>query len=346
MRQDNAYTTTAALFLGLALWDISQSLGLLLSKIKSANHTPIWKLASVTWIFITTFFVLQYMILDYITSPYTVKSDFFGNLFVLNFIFIYLTTCGVAVMLMTRIRVFYGRKSAVYLGMMLLFVGTVILKGLADTYGVIVGIDVQRNVVLNFEDHPLYANVPFYFAIGQVVEAGFATIGSIAFLYALGSDGKKSKATVLKGVIYRDYIFRLFAIFGINVAITIFGIVAWRNHGHYSYITHLVNYLPTTAYALQFYTFLHNSYITAKTIIQKKQASHSKQSTNSRNSNQRRMTSDIFTLQPMDLEASDGKRSTSAPNVFHESDSMNRQDYVHRNPNNGIPKDDNDDFVN
>ncbi|KAJ3254493.1 hypothetical protein HK103_007129 [Boothiomyces macroporosus] len=294
MRQDNAYCAPAAFFLGLALWDILQSLALLLSKLKTASKTPIWRVASVTWIFMATFFVLQYMVLDYITSPYEVSNDFFGNLFIFNFIFIFLTTFGVGVMLMTRIRVFYGRPSPVYIIMMVLFIGTVGLKGSADAFGVIVGLDVRRNKYLVYEDHPLYPYVPFYFAIGQVTEAIFSTVGSIAFLYAISNEGGKSKTKVLQGIIIKDYVIRLVLIFGLNITITVFGIIAWLNHGHYTYITHMANYLPTTTYALQFYTFLKNSYITARTIIEKKQNSSSREASGiDRFSSQKPFKSDV-----------------------------------------------------
>ncbi|KAJ3272510.1 hypothetical protein HDV01_005461 [Terramyces sp. JEL0728] len=294
MRQDNAYCSPAAIFLGLALWDICQSLSLLLSKLGTASKTPIWRVASVTWVFMSVFFVLQFMVLDYITSPYEVTNDFFGNLFILNFIFIYLTTVGVGIMLMTRIRVFYGRPSAVYIIMMILFIGTISLKGIADTYGVLVGLDVRRNIYLNYDEHPLYPNVPFYFAIGQVTEAIFSTVGSIAFLYALSNEGGKSKTKVLQGIIIKDYVISLVLIFGLNITITVFGIIAWLNDGHYTYITHMANYLPTTTYALQFYTFLKNSYITAKTIIEKKQNSSSREVSGiDRYSSQKPMRSDV-----------------------------------------------------
>lgn len=107
-RQDSAYVTPAAIFLGLAFHDIVSSLYLLLSKVTTAYKTPIWRVASVTWIFMAIFFVCQFIILDYITSPYVVSNDFFGNLMMLNYIFNYFTTVGVGIMLMTRIRVFYG----------------------------------------------------------------------------------------------------------------------------------------------------------------------------------------------------------------------------------------------
>ncbi|KAJ3272511.1 hypothetical protein HDV01_005462 [Terramyces sp. JEL0728] len=303
-RQDSAYVTPAAIFLGLALHDIVSSLYLLLSKVNTAYKTPIWRVASVTWIFMAIFFVCQFIILDYITSPYVVSNDFFGNLMMLNYIFNYFVTVGVGIMLMTRIRVFYGRQSAVYIIMLILAVATFTLKGMGDTYGTIVGNDMRKNLYLQYESHPLYHYVPFYLAIGQAIEAVFATMGAVAFLYAIGNGVGQSKTKIITEIVIKEDGIRLFIIFCLEATIAVFGIMAWLNGGIFTYITHVGLYIPSFVYALQFYTFLQNSYVTAKSIIEKQQNSSSQG--NSRAYSESRQTS----LKPYGKSQKSGNSST------------------------------------
>lgn len=107
MRNENAYETPAAIFLGLGLHKLFESLFLVASKLSTAWHTPIYKVAVLSWMLLAGYLVSQITILDYITSPYDSAPSLFGNLLIANYGFNLVTSVVIAIMFIMRIRVFY-----------------------------------------------------------------------------------------------------------------------------------------------------------------------------------------------------------------------------------------------
>jgi hypothetical protein len=280
VRQSNAYLSPAAIILGIAAHDIFSSVLLLQSKASDANRTMIWRVAVLSWMFLFGFFICQVMVVDWLTSPYVVPNYWFGLMQLLNYLFNFLTTLGVGTMFLLRIRVFYGNRSKTYLAMLGLFALVVIFKGLGDAFGMYVAYDVMKLRYLNYELHPRFLDIPRFMAVAHVAEAAFASVGSISFLYALGKGLGKSSEQIVYDIVLKHDGLRLLGIIGVDLLIAIFGVynVLWET----TFVTHVVFYLPTWAYAMQFGTFLQHSYIEARQIIEE----HTSSVKNSQNRSQ------------------------------------------------------------
>ena len=70
MRNNEAYSTTSGLLIGLGIPDFLASLMILTSKAKTASNTILWRTALATWISLGLFLIFQFLVLDYLTSPY------------------------------------------------------------------------------------------------------------------------------------------------------------------------------------------------------------------------------------------------------------------------------------
>jgi hypothetical protein len=155
-REDTAYFTPAAIFLGLGFHDAVSSVYLLLSKAGGASGTPIWRVAWIVWFLLVGFMLCQFIALDFQSVPYPVPNWWPGLIQILNYGFNLLVTIGVGVMLLMRIRVFYGKRSISYIAMVVMFLGVLVFKGLGDGYGILVSYHVMTNQYLVYTEDPLY----------------------------------------------------------------------------------------------------------------------------------------------------------------------------------------------
>lgn len=70
MRLDSAYTIPAAVFLGIALHDLTSALFLLITKFNTARKTLVWILSTITWLFLALYISIQLLTIDFIDSPF------------------------------------------------------------------------------------------------------------------------------------------------------------------------------------------------------------------------------------------------------------------------------------
>ncbi|KAJ3309978.1 hypothetical protein HDV04_005480 [Boothiomyces sp. JEL0838] len=270
-RQDNAYVTPAAVILGMAVHELVGALYLLVSKYRTASATPIWLVAAITFVFLLCFITAQITVLDFITTPYPAPTWYFGVLILLNYLFNLCCTFGVGIMLLMRLRAFYRGNSVFQVAVFIsLFVFS--FKTLGDAYGIVNAKDIFNLEFLNYYDDPVYKSIPGFMAIGHTAEAIFEGFGSFSFFFALGEPGKSRKHTFYDLMVNRDGI-RLALIIASNLVIAIFAIYNAIND--FTYVTHtfickfkLMTDLPSFTYAIQLYTFLKTSYVTAVDIIE------------------------------------------------------------------------------
>ncbi|KAJ3272512.1 hypothetical protein HDV01_005463 [Terramyces sp. JEL0728] len=265
MRDESAYETPAAIFLGLGLYKLFESFFLIASKTKS-RHTPIYRVAVLSWLLLAAYVGCQIAILDYITSPYDSAPSLFGNLLVVNFGFNLLTSIVIAIMFIMRIRVFYKDNLKFMVSMYALFSLIVAFKGTGGIVGVAVGFDVA-SLKYPYLTHPLYHVIPFLLGFGQFFEAIFATVGSVGFLYALISN--QDEAKLFTDIIVKEDGIHFAFLLLVDWFIACFGIYSWAAGG-YTYITHVGLYMGSYSFGLQLYIFLKNSYITPGQIFKSK----------------------------------------------------------------------------
>ncbi|KAJ3309976.1 hypothetical protein HDV04_005478 [Boothiomyces sp. JEL0838] len=276
MRNENAYETPAAIFLGLGLHKLFESLFLVASKLSTAWHTPIYKVAVLSWMLLAGYLVSQITILDYLTSPYDSAPSLFGNLLIANYGFNLVTSIVIAIMFIMRIRVFYRDNFKFMISMYGLFSLIVAFKGTGGLVGVIVGFDVA-SLKYEYLTHPLYHIIPFLLGFGQFFEAIFATVGSVGFIYALISN--QDEAKMLIDIIIKEDGIQFSLLVLVDWFIACFGIYSWATGG-YTYVTHvglckvsLTIDMGSYSFGLQLYIFLKNSYITPKQIFKGKLSS-------------------------------------------------------------------------
>ncbi|KAJ3272509.1 hypothetical protein HDV01_005460 [Terramyces sp. JEL0728] len=154
-RQDNAYVTPSAVILGLAVHELVGALYLLVTKYRTAKMTPIWLVAAVTFVFLVLFVTFQIAVLDFITAPYPSPTWYFGVLILLNYLFNLCCTFGVGIMLLIRLRAFYGGSSVFQIAVFIaLFVFS--FKTLGNAYGIVNAKDIFNLQFLNYYDDPVY----------------------------------------------------------------------------------------------------------------------------------------------------------------------------------------------
>ena len=235
-REETAYFTPSAVIIGLGLHDLISSMYLLASKSHSAS-TPIWKLALIMWFALFFFVLSQLIILDFVTVPYETPGYLEGLLQIFNYSLDFIVGFGVGIMLLMRIQIVYSIKSTLFVTMFILFVGMVMLKGLGNYYGCIVGLNVMNNPGFDYSLDPLYPNSPRYLAIGQIVEAEFYSTGSIGFLYSLGKAVGISAKNIIFTILVKYEGLSLITIVFFNLIIAIFGI--YISLFGFTYVTHI-----------------------------------------------------------------------------------------------------------
>ncbi|KAI8895367.1 hypothetical protein BC833DRAFT_601473 [Globomyces pollinis-pini] len=267
MRNPEAFLTPSTLLLGIGLSEQIASFSLLLMKGSSASKTLIWRTAAVSWCFISVFLIFQVIVIDYLASPYIVPNWWIGFIQMMNYLMDILATIAVSVILLLRMRVFYGKRSKMYIIMVLFGFLLLLTKGIGIFYAILVSYDVMTLKIIDYNKNPNFSYVFYYLAIGHSFESVFATIGSVGFLYAIGKGlGQSTKSLYLDILTKYDGI-RLILIILLNGFISIFAIVAAID-SHIDYVTRIGLYLPAMTYALSFNTFLRISYISAKEILE------------------------------------------------------------------------------
>jgi hypothetical protein len=257
MRATIAYGTPSAVFIGMALYELSNSLLLLYNRYRSSGRTLLWRLSIVTWFAIVFTVAIQLIALDYFMSPYELGS--LGIWLAAGFGAAIIAAFLTVLLILYRVYMFYGKTHLGTMAMTVLALVVVVMKAIGNGQGVLMSIGFQRNKSF---DGGLITRMAAANALGTLGEAIYSTLGSIAFLHALTDS--KSKWTFFRRLMFKEIGRRLAAIFLLNVIIAVFSIWLIRDDNH---ISHTSYYLTSYAYALQLHTFLDLSYVSAKEII-------------------------------------------------------------------------------
>ncbi|KAJ3260407.1 hypothetical protein HK103_000549 [Boothiomyces macroporosus] len=251
MRNENAYETPAAVFIGLGLHKLFESLFLIVSKRSAAGHTAIYKVGVLSFILLTGCLGCQFTLLDYLTSPYVSPQYWLRDLQIANYGLNFVTSIVMAILFILCIRVFYKDNIKFMISMYAFFSLLVVFKGTGGLAGVIVGYDVA-SLKYDYLNHPLHHIIPFLLGFGQLFEAIFVTIGSIGYIYAKISDQDDSKP-LIDHIIKADGIKFLLLVL-VDWIISGFEIHSWLT-GSYTYVTHvgLCNFIFDSRYGQLFF---------------------------------------------------------------------------------------------
>ncbi|KAJ3269016.1 hypothetical protein HDV01_001943 [Terramyces sp. JEL0728] len=289
MRDYNAYIIPSCVFVGFAIHDLFIAILLLGSKARKASDTILWKLALLTWLLILVFVFFQVVVLDFYASPYYVSLSFLAFIVGANYLAHFLATIGITLMMVVRVRLFYGAKSAFYRLMAVFGVLVVLFKGAACTIGTLVCLHVSNGDYAHFTYDPLYTKIALSFAVALPIEGVFAVSGTLSFLYFLTDFKGFNNIAIQKDKKFQSEGLRLLVIFALNIAVAILAIcVAIED----MYIDHVSFFIPSCIYALEFHAFLDLSYNNAKVMLATTRSSEKKdKSTNiiNRNTNNSRV---------------------------------------------------------
>jgi hypothetical protein len=257
MRATIAYGTPSAVFIGMAIYELSNSLVLLYSKFRSSGRTLLWRMSMATFVFVVFVVAVQLVALDYFMSPYELPN--LGIWLVAAFGTAFIASFAMTILLLYRVYLFYGKSNMGTWAMALLAFVVIVLKGFSSSQGVALSLNFQRSRTF---DPTIIERMAGANAIGTLGEAVYNTLGSLAFLNALTES--KAQFKFFKRIMFKEIGRRLAAIFVLNVIICGFSIWLIRNDNH---ISHTSYYLTSYGYALQLYTFLDLSYVSAKEIV-------------------------------------------------------------------------------
>jgi hypothetical protein len=261
-RAYSAYLAPTGVILGLALHDVFGSM-LFLIGIQN-KKTAMWRVSLIAWVLVFLFVLAQLISIDYIASPYMTFNGYGGYLFVANYITNFLATIMITTLFLMRIRMFYGKKSKFYHSMIFVGIIVILAKGAGNAIGATISYEYAIGVSPDPQFHPWYHLVALVMAVAMSIEGIFSAIGSVSFLYYLTDFESSNDWDGLRTKIFKKEGGRLTVIICAYAVIVYMAVwVVFDDN----YVSHTGFYLPSLAYALELYTFLHISYNSPKTIM-------------------------------------------------------------------------------
>ncbi|KAI8895190.1 hypothetical protein BC833DRAFT_651442 [Globomyces pollinis-pini] len=277
-RQYSAYETPSGIFIGMGFHYLFAAGYLLAEKVQTAHKTSLWRLGFVTWLSLAGFIIMQAMMLDVEVSPYTHPSWYRGFQYVFACSTNILLTFGTTLLILTRVRLFYGSRSRFNYSMIVLAIAVCILKCIGNAFGMKIGYESANLIYPNPHNNPLYKTFPSFMAIALTVEGIFTTLGSVSFLLILIDFEGPSTWSAAQYELLRKEGLRLGLIVVFNIVSAVLAIWIAIND---NFISHTGFYLPSLLYGLEFYSFLDLSYNSAKKIIMEQKKSTSKENKSS-----------------------------------------------------------------
>ena len=174
---------------------------------------------------------------------------------------------GVWAMALLRLKVFYGARSKAFLGMLCMGLVLIIIKGTGDSLGCYIGWVEIKNAPFNMqlEQSGFWQLLLALQAVAHTLEAVFSWCTSILFLKSIGKGVGLTGKKLWFEIFFQHEGFRLVAIALLNLIIA--GFAIYGTVLPHTYVTRAGLFLPSWTYALEFYTFLQTSYVSARTII-------------------------------------------------------------------------------
>ena len=204
-RNHDSYVSLAGILLGAALPELISTLVVLLGRAESYK-TTMWILSFYSATMLLIYMISQFLVLDFVASPYKVPEHFLGIMLMANYGFNLLVSVGISILFAYRIALFHGKRSAIAL-VFYGFCGLVICgKAIANAIGFKIGIDTYNLVYgLDYRSNPLYNLVPIGMSVAMSVEAVYSTVGSLVFLsFVTGKSNLKELGKADSAVIRRE----------------------------------------------------------------------------------------------------------------------------------------------
>jgi hypothetical protein len=264
MREQKAYVIPAAIFTGLAVHELFGAFCLLMA-IK-AKRSPLWLGSFTVYGLVCISVLLNFILLDFVASPYPSVSGYLGNLMALAYLVNFVSTIAIVFLFLTRIKMFFGSHSSFFRMMLALAIWVILVKGAGDYNGAKVSRAFAKGEIKDPTLHPDYAWTPMVMAFGSAFEGIFSAVSSLSFLYYLSDYSNAKSASwrdFIKKVPVRETL-RVCFILTTHVSIGIMGtwVVFERN-----YISHTGFYMVALVYSLEIHFFLDLSYRTSKAIL-------------------------------------------------------------------------------
>ncbi|KAJ3254490.1 hypothetical protein HK103_007126 [Boothiomyces macroporosus] len=250
--------------LGLAAHNILGSLGELFKK-ECRENTQVFVIGLFTWMALTTFTATQCILLDYMTSPYDVGLDFWGNVEFSVIFSSFFSVMGVTFLMISRLRSLYGRRSFTFPVLVALSFLLITTTGGAAVVGVYISYDIANNKYIRFQDHSLYSTFTTTLAISYSFQALVGIISTITFLGKGVVDEEDQNVVAIAGYKIKSGWIRLSASNVAAIFMSIGAIISALSQENYvteSFLCKLLLILdlPSFCYALQYYAFLEYTY--------------------------------------------------------------------------------------
>ncbi|KAJ3306375.1 hypothetical protein HDV03_005342 [Kappamyces sp. JEL0829] len=278
MRADTAFLLPSGLAIGLGLYEVVTCV-FLLANVPN-KRTVIFFLSCMTLFFIFGICLTDFLFLDYSASPYMVPNWYLGTIGMACYLVNSLSTIGITILFLYRIKTFYGFSSNVFRSLAVLGLLVVLTKGSGDLIMGKTMYDFSRDIKNVTTLNPLYKPGAFVLAAATALEALFTTCGSVSFLLYLTNMGSAETGgwNEVREQVFKKEGVRLTILSATHLIIAYFGIWVAIQDG---YVAHVGFFLPAFAYALEMHTFLLLSYKTSRKVlgqIQTYMQSHSNRS--------------------------------------------------------------------
>ncbi len=224
MRQSNAYLTPAGLFVALGLNE-AFSAALLLWSVPNKS-SAMWRLSLLALFLIFVMGIINFLSIDYTSSPFMVPVGFLGYLFVSAYAINFITTVVMTILFLMRIKLFYGKGSVFFKSMVALGCLLIAIKASGDAIFAKVSLDFAQGKVSNPKEHSMFPIAPLIMAFGALAEGAFSTIGSVSFLYYLTDFGSGDWNDIRDTVFKREGV-RLTLIVATHLVLTYLAVWVW-----------------------------------------------------------------------------------------------------------------------
>ncbi|KAH6574119.1 hypothetical protein BASA50_010069 [Batrachochytrium salamandrivorans] len=265
-RYFTAYLTFAGLFCGLGLHELASSLAFILAK-RAAWHTPLLKIAVVTWACILAYLAMYITFVDLRISPFVVDMDWYRRRFVALMIASCLSSFGLYSLLLIRTSMFFKTRSITFIALSALCALTMLTAFTFSVCASYLALTVLPSSIAG-GDILQDKTVSMLAAISHITQGIFSSLCSFMFLFSIAKAvGMSSSAFVNEVFVNHDG-----ARFVIIILLCVFtaGCQVYNAlRGPNNYIVYLSYYVDAWLFPLEMFTFLSTSYMSAKELIGK-----------------------------------------------------------------------------
>ncbi|KAH6568425.1 hypothetical protein BASA50_005481 [Batrachochytrium salamandrivorans] len=272
-RDNSAFATPSAIFLGIAIHELIYSFFFLVTATVLAWKTALFRISAAAWVFCVAQTCLQIVLVDFYISPYDISNNEITWVTIAALCANFLTSTALLVLMVIRLCVFHSGASPTLWMLSFLAVAAFCFYVPANAIGVLANTDVLAFRAQSFASSPLIGLVRQLFAISFAIQGIFTPLASISFLWSLCKCiGFTGRDFIYQVILMREGP-RFFAIFGLNIIVAGFAVHSYI-YGP-TYVTLSAWFMPPMIYAIEIYTSLLISYVEPRSLLQKIQQSSS-----------------------------------------------------------------------